>query len=90
MGRTVQGMNGTMHKGLCTNLCGPFGTNNDKNREKGTNLMISWPFWAKKGVEACNGRNNAQRFVHKPLWTFWPFGAKKGVEACNNGIIHKS
>jgi len=25
-----------------------------KSGEKGTNLMISWPFWAKKGVEACN------------------------------------
>jgi len=31
-----------MHKGLCTNLCGPFGPFGAKKREKGTNLMISW------------------------------------------------
>jgi len=63
-------MDGTMHKGLCTNLCGPFGPNNDKNREKGTNFN-----------DFMQGMDGP---MHKGLCTnlcgpFGPFGAKKGL-----------
>jgi len=34
-----------MHKGLCTNLCGPFGPFGAKKGLLDDNLMISWVHW---------------------------------------------